>query len=234
MVLVGYWPLDEDSGTTATDYSRNNNNGSLTSASARNSGDSVSSTTVGNGGIVGASSYEFDVDGYVDVDAYSVDGSSAVTISGWINSNYTSNWNGPFGFEGDIDNNYGFFFRYNDSNDSFELNVNGNSYSVEYNNVSEVYDGNWHLLMGLFDNGEVVIFLDGKRVVSKSVSATTVSTNQEFYIGRYYWEHSDDHWGFEGRIQNVRLYNHALTKQEVQYLYQVGSRGLHTSDKRTL
>ena len=233
MVLVGYWPLDEDSGNTATDYSDENKDGSLISGSARNSGDSVSSTTVGNNGVVGASSYEFDVDGYVDVNTFSVDGSNKATISGWINSNYTSNWNGPFGFEGDADNNYGFFFRYNDNNDSFELNLNG-SQTLEYNNISEIYDGNWHLVTGVFDEGEMIIFLDGKKVISKSVSDTAVSTNQEFYIGRYYWEHADDHWGFEGRIQEVRVYDHALTKQEVQYLYQVGSRGLHVSDKRTL
>lgn len=52
----------------------------------------------------------------------------------------------------------------------------------------------------------------------------------EFYIGRYYWEHTDDHWGFEGKIQEVRVYNHALTSQEVQYLYSVSERGLYTSD----
>lgn len=45
--LVGYWPLDEESGTTVGDYSDESNDGSLTSGSARNSGDSVTSTNVG-------------------------------------------------------------------------------------------------------------------------------------------------------------------------------------------
>lgn len=35
-------------------------------------------------------------------------------------------------------------------------------------------------------------------------------------------------------LAHCRIYNHALTQQEVQYLYQVGSRGLHTSDRRQL
>lgn len=60
--LVGYWPLHEDAGTTANDFSGNANDGTITGA------------TLGATGILGTSAYSFDgVDDYVSLPNFGSD-----------------------------------------------------------------------------------------------------------------------------------------------------------------
>jgi hypothetical protein len=232
VVLIGYWPLNESSGSIAYDYSGNEKTGEVTSGNSRNSGDSITSTSQGVDGLLAETAYEFDVDGYVDVTDTGIDGSKSATITGWIKSTYTSDWNGPFGYEGDGDNNEGYLIRYHDTDNAIELNLNGGSYNVQYGDVSSVYDGKWHLLTGVWTGSRLLIYVDGEAVASSPASATSVSAPTNFNIGRYYWIHADDHWGFEGRIAEVRVYNHALTPAEVQYLYNVSKRGRQVSSEK--
>ena len=82
------------------------------------------------------------------------------------------------------------------------------------------------------DQEQFEAYLDGDL---KGVSATNSSPNTnsgDLEIARQ--DNEGGRFNFEGNIQHVRIYDHALTQQEINYLYQVGSRGIHTSDKRTL
>lgn len=78
--LVGFWALDEDSGSTAFDQSGTGNNGS-------HEGD----PTLSEPGLFSTSSYEFDgTDDYVrvpDDDSLEVADSQAVTVSAWVKKN---------------------------------------------------------------------------------------------------------------------------------------------------
>ena len=72
--LVGWWPLNEDSGNTAYDLSGNGNHGSL------NGG--ITQGVVGKGGLT---SYSFDGnDDYVDVGDSAFNLSEAISLSVWI------------------------------------------------------------------------------------------------------------------------------------------------------
>jgi|GEM_PF-2372193 len=79
MVLVGYWPLDEGSRSTAMDYSGNGNDGDLNGSIAQ-----------GQIGILNNTSYRFDgTDGYVDTNSKIVDNilsssRSKISISMWL------------------------------------------------------------------------------------------------------------------------------------------------------
>lgn len=76
MVLIGYWPLDETSGTTANDV-RNGNDGVIDSGIG-----------IGESGVLGDTSFYFYGDGnYVAINDPGVVGTNNRTISAWIKLN---------------------------------------------------------------------------------------------------------------------------------------------------
>ena len=80
--------------------------------------------------------------------------------------------------------------------------------------------GSWHHLVGTFDGATYRFYLDGQLIGSTAGSLGSPNS-QPLLIGD-----SGDCAGFQGLLQNVRIYSVALTAQQVQYNYSVGSSGL--------
>lgn len=231
MTLVGYWPLNETSGSVS-DYSFNGNDGELVDGAADNTPDSVNSTTRENSGVAGGNAYEFDVDGYVNVNASTLDSAESLTMMGWIKTDYTDDYSGPFGYESDSDNNTGFLVRRTDTGD-LEIQMNGTQYSLTFDDATRAYDDTWHMVTAVWTGKNLQLFIDGDKVAEDTADTDQVHINGDFNIGRYYWIHADDHWGYEGKISEVRIYDRPLTPSEIQYLYNVGNRGLQTTSKKS-
>jgi len=73
----------------------------------------------------------------------------------------------------------------------------------------------WHLVTATFDGTTARLYVDNAQVASDTFSAPP-NTNFPLYIGRYYGASA---YGWNGAIDEVRLYNRALTPTEVIAIY---------------
>ena len=223
--LVGYWKFDETSGTTANDASGNDYHAELF-----NGGDGSASWTEGkvNGAI------ELDgVDDYLAIQTlnYTQAGEiPAVTVVAWVKTiktgqsyviSYDRSENWRFTVGGDLSNGRLFFA----STDS------SGTTSDDYGST-ELNDGNWHLVVASYDSSTSLkkFYLDGNpdgTITTHSNNALgngsmtrfgTIGTVNED-IAYNTLEEGGRGGFFEGSIDEIRLYDRALTDAEVNHLY---------------
>jgi uncharacterized protein DUF4038/concanavalin A-like lectin/glucanase superfamily protein/uncharacterized protein DUF5060/collagenase-like protein with putative collagen-binding domain len=151
------------------------------------------------------------------------------TVAAWIS---VDNWSSlpnacwdAFVSKGDVEGNYD-LMRYSTS-DNMAFYVAGDSGSggcrlTSQGNVN-VKDGQWHHAAGVYDvSGVISLYIDGELDVSTSCEGGTLGTNaQHVRINGY--DDPDDPDGDEkrhidGRIDDVRIYDYALSDSEIRYL----------------
>lgn len=97
------------------------------------------------------------------------------------------------------------------------LYVDGNRYVHNYG--SGVTDGNWHHVMFTFDGINKVVYLDGAQVGSDVIPAGTLTYS--FSNRRIGVFGTSTNYYTNGLIQDVRIYNRALSAAEVKILYDI-------------
>ena len=84
-------------------------------------------------------------------------------------------------------------------------------------------ENEWHHIVGIFNNPDMTIYVDGQNQGSKAFEGEILShggwENGGIRIGVYYLL---DPWYFEGGIDDVRIYNRVLNETELQELYNEG------------
>ena len=211
--LVGWWKLDETNGLTAADSSGNNNNGTLTNLR----GDQWVKG-IKDGGL------DFIPPGYVNCGAgtsLNLAKDADFTIAAWVKlaENTSGNYGGIAGrlfATGDLV--YTGFGLVRHSGNTFRLWVGDNTTDLAKSAVSSnttYTDTAWHHVLGLRKNGSNYLYVDGVKQTATTVTPFVQSTDF-FHIGRQY-SHLDDRY-FIGVIDDVRLYNRALTGDEITAL----------------
>ncbi|GIW67338.1 MAG: hypothetical protein KatS3mg096_206 [Candidatus Parcubacteria bacterium] len=211
--LVGYWNFDE-TGTIARDLSGYNNNGTMYSSTIITDLHTTTSCKIGL-------CANFDgVDDYVYVgNSYILQITSDLTILMWLYpTNITKGRQNPLGkaYGGE----YMFTLETNGNLSFFQGSCGGNCSPYGYNSNAPygMTNNNWYFVgirrinarqrMDHFKNGSKIN--DGSYSwVNPSVSSNAVR------IGREYAGY------FQGLIDEVRIYNRALSDQEIKVLYEV-------------
>ncbi|MEQ8211062.1 MAG: LamG domain-containing protein [Lacipirellulaceae bacterium] len=208
--LIGHWKLDETSGTTAVDSSDSGYDGTYTNGA-----------TPGSAGVRG---YAADFDGSNDY--ITVSGGSDynlqqnVTVSCWAKSD-TATWSGwgclvskrnQFYLHPSAGGTYIYFA--GDTTGSGD-----HSAGVDMATIGSIQ--NWHHYVGVYDYdaGEVRFYVDG---VLRATTTLTANTSLESDTGALTIGWDDGLGGtryFDGKIDDVRLYNCTLTNAEVAELY---------------
>jgi len=213
--LVGYFPFDEGTGTIAYDYSGNGNNGTLLDASSTNSdGNRPPQWTTGKVG--GALSFD-GVDDYVNIPSsnlttsslrYILRGgasSSSFTIVFWKNSQapVTNNyWIGRVGWTNGIDLDCRFIL----------FDASNNAYSTTFSCTHN----NWEFIVASWDKSAMKFYFNGNKVGERSFSGILRDNNYPIQIGGQ----TGVTWYFaRGLIDEVRIYNRALSDAEIKALY---------------
>jgi hypothetical protein len=224
---VGYWRMDDCQGTSVVDSSGNANTGTITV------GASGTYTSVGNcntssassmwfNGLTGKRNYSLAFDGtddYVSLGAGStLNITGPITVSAWVKG-------GSFGAANAVvarGTGAG-------STTQYLLTVESGIPRFYISNGAAIFfatggttltTGTWYHLTATFDATTLKIYTNGVIGTNATFSGTqtTYSTNPPS-IGAY----STGTFPFNGQIDDVRIYNYALTAGQVKLLYNNGA-----------
>jgi hypothetical protein len=223
--LVLYLTFDEGSGNVVYDYSGNKNNGTLYNGTTVCSNPPNSGCPTWVDGKFGKALSFDGVDDYVKIPNQTI--STPITVSAWI----------FYRIKGDINiivaNSIGGFYQ---NGFRFFVNTwttedrkliievgNGTSGSSLSSNIGAVTPNVWHHVVAVISGPNSKLFLDGIMVASGDL----LSFTQTNYIN--IGSTLTPSFYFKGMIDEVHIYNRALTDDEIKFLYQEGLKKLQNS-----
>jgi hypothetical protein len=204
--LVGHWKMDEGSGNKFIDHSGNGNTGEIINPS----GVSWTSGKLGQ-----ATNFNPNIGPFGIVkNNPSVDITNELTISAWIRPNAVENKGIISKLSGD-----GYEFRiFNDGKLEFRINraTSGTGYKLQ-SNQSYIADGKtWTHVAVTFSGTNSTIYINGEEDSSADFNLVSiVSNSSDLRIGAV---GNGNRWN--GGLDDLRLYNKALTKSEIISLYE--------------
>jgi len=214
--LVGYWNFDEGGGLTAYDRSGNLNHGTLTNMDA--------DTDWTDGQLGGALDFDGSND-YVEVgDTNVLDISSSFSISVWILKGSNTGYDMILMKTPD-QNNANYYI----TTTSDEIAMGFTDVPANWNecatSATNIVTSAWYHLVGVFDDdgNTQTIYVNSlsQAVTGTCAPAVSPQTNAgSIYVGESQLSGGGE-W-FDGIIDDVRIYNRALTPTEVRRLYNMG------------
>lgn len=207
--LVGWWRLDEGTGTNAADSGSGGNAGTLTDGPTWGAGK------------VGPYSVTFDgSNDYISVThAASIDMTTVMTIAAWIKTSTADRWivekrdsgqaNG-WTLNGNSDGTFGFAI----------LNSPNNQIITS---TSLINDGAWHHVVGVLSGGVVSLYFDAQSQGTPSGSATSAASHTG---NMFFGKRVNDTDYHNGQLDDIRLYNRALSATDIKELYAYPRRGV--------
>jgi hypothetical protein len=225
--LIGYWKLDEASGTTAADSSYFANNGTVSGTA-----------TWTTGKVSGGESFNYsNGDDYITIPNSSQLNAvqqSSYSIAVWFKPNSTppsANAN---------ENYYAILSKAGSSpigigyraDNKFEINQflsTGSTY--EAISPATYSPGSFHHLVGTFDvsAGQLKLYMDGQLVTTTAFTAGTAGINDgtlQWHIGICTPGGASLKFDADGTADDVRIYNRAITAEEVTQLFGSGFAGV--------
>lgn len=211
--LVGYWRLDETSGTDTYD-SIGTVHGAL-EGSMDASTDSVSG--------VYDNAFDFDgTDDYIDLgDNHDFIGTAAYTLSAWVYPQSVGDYRRIVAKESMSGGREGYSLYLHDGSDSqptlgvaCERWENNTFLNSARNTSGPLADDTWHHLTCTYDGSDIKLYLNGILISTNSTAADIIDNDGLLTIG-------GDETGSElsGYIDDVRIYDRALSDSEVEELY---------------
>ncbi len=202
--LVGWWKLDETNGSSAADSSGGNHSGTL-----------VGNTKWIPGKVGGAVALDGHNSFIRIADKSAFDMGAEVTVAGWVNFNSVpAEWTAII-TKGDTawrlstaGQERKFHFSVNDYN-------RNNQEATFVNGSTTVNAGEWHHVVGVYNGSVIKLYVDGKLDATKPWTGGIARNNFDVLIG----ENAEQTGrSFDGRIDDVRIYNFALTENEIKAL----------------
>ncbi len=210
--LAGYWKLDDASGTTATDSSGNANNGTLTNG-----------PTWGTGQVKGDTVFD-GVNDYVTTPnstAIDMGANQDFTLALWVKTSQaaTAGQHPMMLSKEDVNNprqGYNMFLHAQTDDPTWYLELFSNGTAAYAVGKSNIADGQWHHIVGMRKGGRLYSYEDGGLATVNAAGFTgSLSKNIPLRFGRS----SGSGWYFNGSLDEVRIYNRALSSEEVGKLY---------------
>jgi hypothetical protein len=154
-------------------------------------------------------------------DNESLDVTDAISLEAWVYWDGTSTDDGILGKWGDASSDRCYMLYVSTST---EVRIFINSESVLYNSMTK----GWHHIVGTYDKAELKLFINGVREsISTSFTGDIQTSDKPIEIGQYrYGLGTRKH---TNQIAQPRIYNRALTAEEVQRNYNSG-KNTYTND----
>src|SRR3989338_6513170 len=208
--LVCYWSFDgkDMAGVKAYDRSGQGNDGTLTNGPASAIG------RIGQG-------LSFNGTNYVNTSEVPFNfGTSDFAVGAWVKSSTAyAGTKFPFGhFSASL------VWASSLNTSIFGFSVYGSLGNIGSNKSFNAVDTNWHHLVGVItrsgNNATITLYADGISLGSDSGTVGNITAPNPFQIGT--WD-GDTANGFKGTIDDVRIYNRALSADEIKRLYKIGA-----------
>jgi len=205
--LIGYWKFDETTGTSTYDSSGNGNVGTLVNSPTRQSG---TNCQIGSClGFDGSTNY------VTSSDSNFLDIAGNLTVSAWAKWNSFKNYGlivekGPA--NGSINTtNYAIWSYADNTIKGFIGNGSANN-ETDYISASVLTTGVWHLVNLVADGSSLSIYVDSAFRASSTQTVTSAANAYPLYI-------TAPTYTLDGSIDDVRVYNRALSANEISQLY---------------
>ena len=211
--LVGYWEFDEGTGSTAYDASGNGNNGTLTNGPKWTAGKS-------------GSALQFDgVDDYVDCGESIVVENTDLTLSAWIYVNDLSADERAIiaKYDSTANSERSFLFRVETGGALSFFTHDGVTQTYKRTALDSVSIETWYHIAVVYDDSanDATIYVNSIPIPNSLQDDTLTNiqdTTTNITIGS--WASANDR--MDGSIDSVRIYNRALSAEEVKYHYNRG------------
>lgn len=221
--LKGYWSFNEGTSTIATDFSRNYATGTLTN---------MESTDWVAGKL--GKALEFDGGGteYVDLGLVipGISGNAAFTMCAWVNTDSVSSVQTIVATGNPaVSLNAAALFLNANSNGSLSMEFGGSKTAGSATGLIAV--GRWYHVCGTKTAGAInttsALYINGinTSISTASTDIPSIATT-DASIGRFV---NTGGYDFDGKIDEVRVYNRALSASEILTLYRSGSVVTNTS-----
>jgi len=207
--LIAYYPFNNN----ADDISGNELHGSVNGAL-------LSDDRFGNSN----SAYYFDgIDDYIVISSNeSLDITGSFTFIAWVNVSDSTNdhqivlskW-----YKGCV-HNRSYVLEFHPNGKTLQIPVGGGISTDNYSNAFSEKDisfDEWYFIVAMYDMTSIKIFINGEQTCSLTTSGTIPKTDTLFYIGRH--ECTTDKNTFYGKIDDIRIYNRALSIDEIDEIY---------------
>ncbi len=210
--LVGYWPFNGN----ANDESGNGYNGTITGTSFvqdRLGNQSAAMEFMGST-VPNTDNTVVAIDQGLDIINFNYQFTQELSVNMWANTYSTTN--------GDVlnkrtNNDIDFVCTLSASNSTyFHLGPAG---SV-YDDLTTVSLGQWHMYTYVFELGQMRTYVDGQ-LVSEALGSVPLNNNTNFIkIGKYvYFGGNTHYYYYNGILDDIGIWNRALTQEDVANLY---------------
>jgi hypothetical protein len=201
--LVGWWKLDESTGSIAYDSSCLGNNGTLMG----------NPTWQPTGGVMGGALRINGAGEYVEItDKPEFDIVEQVTVAAWVQvEKFDKDWQAIV-TKGDS----AWRISRGPGNGLHFACTGVSAQSPWVNGTKEVNDGKWHQVVGVYDGAELRLYIDGALDVSMAAKGKIATNDFPVMIGENAQLRGRE---WDGLIDDVRIYNYALSEDEVAELY---------------
>jgi hypothetical protein len=200
--LVGYWKLDEPNGSDG-----------CIDASGHGDTGTPHGTTVVDGKVNRARSFNGHSD-YIDLPTVSTPG--AITVAAWVYAD-TFMQNGFIVTKNPVNTQWALFLQFG------VLRWRGGAAEATIA-CAGPSNQNWHHIVGRQKGGAASLYVDGRLCASGTLPAIG-NASTSISLGRYDTVNFDY---FLGRIDEVRIYDRALSDREISELYRSGDSRSHT------
>jgi len=197
--LVGWWKLDEGSGTAISDSSGHGLDGTFTGGTPEWITGYYGHAISFNGSA-----------GYVDLGSDpAMDVTGEITVACWLRDDgFTTGWQAIF------TKGLGWRLQRNGTERTLEWTCPGLALPTPYLlSNGTVDDGEWHHVAGIYDGQRQALYIDGELDVAMDASGQIGSTTYRVMIGSIDTL-TDRVW--HGPIDDVRLYSYGMTREEIQ------------------
>lgn len=213
-VPLGYWRLEETSGTTASDLGSLAHNGTL------NGGITLAQTgAIGNDPNTGMT-FDGSTGYFALPSGLSLNGSSAFTIECWCLPNATFATSGRLVASDDVNVNHkGFALTAQPNCNGINFEVGNGTTDFLANTATVLSSTAYSHVVGVWDGTNIFIYLNGTSAASAAAAITLANAGFSLNIGR---SPTNANY-FPGAIDEVAIYNYALSATQISNHYSAGT-----------
>lgn len=221
--LIGYWSFNDGLGTTATDFSGYMRHGTMSGfASPATSLSGWGSGKFGSGLV-------FDgTDDVIDIDQPIYPTNTSWSFSGWVKATPPTSATIYSEGENGVNNRKIFIGRINNTKLRVTIQNTAGTTLLTASSAGDVFDGSWHHVVFSDNNGTAALYIDGVLDATNfNYTRSGTFAQNSSNIGCVQEISCNDK--LTGKLDEIRLYNRALTASEAFSLYKTGERAINVS-----